>query len=121
MGEDNAVLAVDTERQKEKLYPVEISHLEEFEFLRITWDDGHLSDYSLAILRSYCPCSVCGGRGDYNRFERRDSYVKNVSNTGNAALRIDWDNGCHTSIYSFTFLRSLCSCHVCQAKKMLGG
>ena len=58
MGEDNAVLAVDTERQEENFYPAEISHLKEFEFLRIVWDDGHRSDYPLAHLRSYCPCSA---------------------------------------------------------------
>jgi hypothetical protein len=29
MGEDNAVLAVETERQEEKYYPIEISHLKE--------------------------------------------------------------------------------------------
>jgi DUF971 family protein len=71
MGEGKAVLAVDTERQEVKGCPVEIAHLKEFEFLRIIWDDGHQSDYPLAILRSYCPCSVCGGRGDDQRCQRR--------------------------------------------------
>jgi len=121
MGEGNAVLAVDTERQEENFYPVEITHLKEFEFLRIVWDDGHLSDYPLAILRSYCPCPVCGGHGDYSRFERKDSFMPVISTIGDAILRIAWTNGHHTSDYSFTFLRSLCSCHVCQARKMLGG
>jgi len=119
MGEDNAVLAVDTERQEENFYPVEVTQLKEFEFLRIVWDDGHLGDYPLAHLRSYCTCSTCGGRGDYSRFERKDSYVQNIYDTGNGALRVDWDNGNHTSIYSFTFLRSLCRCWMCEAERML--
>lgn len=121
MGEDNAVLAVDKERQEENFYPVEISHLKEFEFLRIIWDDSHRSDYPLLYLRSWCPCSVCQGQGDYSRFEREDSLMPAISTIGNAILRIAWANGHHTSEYSFTFLRSLCSCHVCQARKMLGG
>ncbi len=121
MGEDNAVLAVDRERQEEKCRPIEISHLKEFEFLRITWDDDHRSDYPLAILKSYCSCSVCGGHGDYSRFDRKDFQMPVISTIGDAILRIAWANGHHTSDYSFTFLRSLCSCHVCQARKMLGG
>jgi len=72
MGEGKAVLAVDIERQEEKYCPVEIAHLKEFEFLRIIWDDGHRSDYPLLYLRSWCPCPVCGGHGDYSRFERED-------------------------------------------------
>ena len=121
MGEGKAVLAVDTERQEVKGCPVEITHLKEFDFLRIVWDDGHQSDYPLAILRSYCPCSVCGGHGDYSRFERKDFLTPMISAVGDTALRIAWENGHHTSDYSFTFLRSLCSCHVCRARKMLGG
>jgi len=121
MGEGKAVLAVDTERQGDKCCPVEITHLKEFEFLRIVWDDGHLSDYPLAYLRSYCACSVCGGRGDHSRFERKDFLMSMISAVSDAALRIAWANGHHSSDYSFTFLRSLCSCHVCQAKKMFGG
>jgi DUF971 family protein len=121
MGEGKAVLAVDTERQEEMCCPVEIAHLKEFEFLRIVWDDGHQSDYPLAILRSYCPCSVCGGHGDYSRFERKDFLTPMINAVGDTSLRIAWENGHHTSDYSFTFLRSLCSCHVCQATKMLGG
>ncbi len=121
MGEDNAVLAVDTERQGGECCPVEISHLKEIEFLRIIWDDSPRSDYPLLYLKSRCPCPVCQGRGDYSRFERKDSLMSMISTVGDAALRIAWVNGHHTSDYSFTFLRSLCSCHVCQARKMLGG
>lgn len=121
MGGDKAVLAVDRERQEEHFYPVEVTHLKEFEFLRIIWDDGHLSDYSLAHLRSYCSCPVCGGQGDYSRFDRKDFQMPVIRAGGDSALRIAWANGRHTSDYSFPFLRSLCSCHVCLARKMLGG
>jgi len=100
---------------------MEISHLKEFEFLRIIWDDGHLSDYSLAHLRRYCPCPVCHGQGDDNGFERKDLQMPVISNVDGTAVSIAWANGDHTSIYDFAFLRSLCSCHACQARKMLGG
>ena len=112
---------MDTERQETKCCPVEITRLEEFEFLRIIWDDGHLSDYPLVLLSSYCACSVCGGRGNHSRFERKDFLMPMIGAVGDTALRISWSDGHHTSDYSFTFLRSLCSCHLCQAKKMLGG
>lgn len=121
MGEDNAVLAVDTKRQEENFYPAEIRHLKEFEYLRIIWDDGHLSDYSLAYLRSCCPCPICKGRGDYSRIEREDLKLLIISAAEDSALNIGWVNGRHTSVYSFTFLRSLCSCRVCRAERMLGG
>ena len=112
---------MDTEKDAGKCYPVEISHLEQFEFLRIVWDDGHLSDYSLNYLRSSCPCPVCKGRGDYNRIEREDLKLSITSAAEDSALNIGWANGRHTSVYSFTFLRSVCSCRVCRAESMLGG
>jgi DUF971 family protein len=85
---DKAVLAVDTERQDDKCCPVEITHLKEFEFLRILWDDGHQSDYPLVSLRSWCSCPVCGGHGDYSRFERKDFLTPMISAVGDTALRI---------------------------------
>lgn len=112
---DRGFFAVNSET------PVEISLLEKSESLLIIWDDGHESYYSLARLRSHCPCSVCQGWGDYNRFERRDFQISIISTVGDATVSIVWANGCHTSIYSFTLLRSLCSCWMCQAERMLGG
>ncbi|MFQ5887919.1 MAG: gamma-butyrobetaine hydroxylase-like domain-containing protein [Candidatus Hydrothermarchaeales archaeon] len=112
---------MNSEKQAEECCPVEISLLVESEFLHIVWDDGHLSDYSLARLRSHCPCSICQETGDYSRFERRDFQMPVISLVADTSVSIAWAHGRHTSVYSFTFLRSLCSCRICQAERMLGG
>jgi len=61
--------------------------------MRILWDVGHLSDYSLAFLRSYCACSVCGGRGDHRGFERKDLLIPMIRAVSDTALRIAWADG----------------------------
>src|SRR3989338_6705142 len=47
----------------ERSVPVEINHMREKGVVRVTWDDGHVGEYSREYLRGYCPCALGPGEG----------------------------------------------------------
>lgn len=84
--------------------------------LQIIWDDGLVSSYPLAQLREACPCVECrGGHGkmgmehapdDILKLTPRRSYaITDMSAVGNYALQPSWDDGHHTGIYTWEYLR----------------
>ena len=99
--------------------------------VKIDWAGGHHSEYSLAYLRDECPCATCtGGHGtepqktDYskpqaagNPFQMYKPAPKMVSvePVGNYAIRIAWNDGHNSGIYSYDYLRELCQCVECKA------
>ena len=44
-------------------------NLKKDEKLDVTWQDGHTSTYSIAYLRTMCPCAVCRRCGCSLRFK----------------------------------------------------
>jgi DUF971 family protein len=87
--------------------------------LIINWPDGVMCHYPLSHLREACPCVECrGGHANMGRQSDPDhilaltptrSYaVENVTLVGNYALQFFWDDGHHTGIYTWEFLRRLC-------------
>jgi DUF971 family protein len=99
--------------------------------VKIDWKDGHRSDYSLAYLRDECPCASCTGahgtepqKSDYSKpanapFPMFKPALKmlNVEEVGHYAIRIEWNDGHNTGIYSFEHLRKICPCVECQILK----
>jgi DUF971 family protein len=92
--------------------------------LRLTWPDGHTSDYALQWVRAYCPCATC-------REERRaaaldtdplrlhsgplpSAAITGAELVGNYALRLVWADGHDTGIYPFDALRRSCPCVECN-------
>lgn len=94
----------------------------------ITWADGHHSHFDFAFLREMCPCATCNDE----RQKKQDLAVhappssgavlplfkpKPAARTakviGNYALQIDFSDGHTTGIYSYEYLRSICSCEEC--------
>jgi prepilin-type processing-associated H-X9-DG protein len=97
-------------------YPTEIRRLPEEGRLRVTWADGHVSEYDYSYLRGYCPCAMCQGHtADAIRFHRPPGPVSawTIEPVGNYAVAIHWSDGHGTGIYRFDFLRDLCPCPVC--------
>jgi DUF971 family protein len=96
--------------------------------IQIDWKDGHSSQYSLAYLRDECPCASCtGAHGTEPRktnhsappatpFQMYTPTLKmlNVEAVGHYAIRIDWNDGHNTGIYSFDHLRKICGCAECK-------
>ena len=84
--------------------------------LVIAWSDGLVSQYPLDQLREACPCVEC--RGGHSKMgmqhapadlltlvPKRSYQVSSLSAVGNYALQPHWDDGHHTGIYTWEYLR----------------
>ncbi len=96
----------------------------------IDWSDGHKSEFSNAYLRDECPCASCTGahgtepqRSNYaveaaapaNPFQmfKPKLRMESIEEVGSYAIRIYWNDGHNTGIYSFDHLRDICPCVEC--------
>jgi DUF971 family protein len=100
----------------------------------IDWSDGHKSEFSNEYLRDGCPCATCTGahgtqpqRSSYaagalaapaNQFQMFKPRLRmdSIEEVGSYAIRIYWNDGHNTGIYSFDHLRSVCPCSECKSK-----
>ena len=96
--------------------------------IKIDWKDGHHSEYGLTYLRQECPCATCTGahgtqpqryqaqKKDANPLQLYKAALKieHVEPVGSYAIRILWNDGHQTGIYSFDHLRAICPCPVCR-------
>lgn len=92
--------------------------------IRIDWKDGHHSQYELQYLRDECPCATCtGAHGAKPRKPEPPSPLQlyqpklkmlDVESVGNYAIRIVWNDGHSTGIYSYQHLRHICPCAECS-------
>lgn len=101
------------------LRPTNITLHRENKELLIDWSDGQSCVYPLSHLREACPCVECRG-GHHNMgmehapenlliLKPARSYgVDDVQIIGNYALQFTWDDGHHTGIYTWEYLRHLC-------------
>ena len=93
------------------------------ERLAVDWQDGHRCTYTIAYLRSMCPCAQCKTvrQGEAPKPGVKKSLLTilpgNYSKplqavaaelVGNYALRIDWSDEHASGIYSFEYLRQIC-------------
>lgn len=95
--------------------------------IKIDWRDGHHSDYPLGYLRDECPCATCTGahgtepqRTNHSKQELFPMYkptlkMNSVEEVGQYAIRIHWNDGHSTGIYSYDHLRNICPCTECRA------
>jgi DUF971 family protein len=98
--------------------PTEINHVTSRGIVRITWDDGHAGEYEQEYLRGYCPCAMCQGHGAQTRFiPAPGATLVGIRAVGNYAIELRWRDGHNTGIYTFDYLRSLCPCEACQARR----
>lgn len=88
-------------------------------FLEITWQDDVVCRYPLAELREACPCVECRGGHEFMGREhdptdiltlkpKRSYQVESLELVGNYALQPTWDDGHHTGLYTWDYLRRLC-------------
>ncbi len=86
----------------------------------LTWDDGHVSRFTLEELRLRCQCARCRGM----RQEGQAAWpaagdplplrVESAEQVGNWGLGIDWNDGHTTGIYTWEVLRAWCPCEECR-------
>lgn len=85
--------------------------------MRLTWEDGHTSEYSAKYLREQCHCAAC--RHELTGEQLLDPAsiphdLKIVSSQliGHYALGFEFGDGHRTGIYTFENLRKICPCCV---------
>ncbi len=98
--------------------------------IEIDWNDGHHSSYSCAMLRDECPCASCTGahgttpeRTSYSKPDNSNPFqmykpapkMLNVEPVGSYAVKIYWNDGHSSGIYSWDHLRETCPCAECRA------
>ena len=85
----------------------------------VIWDDGHRSPYPHRFLRLRCRCASCvdemSGKPRLDP-EQVPHDVKAVDQmpVGNYGIQFLWSDTHYTGIYTFKFLRSLCTCIACN-------
>ena len=93
--------------------PTEIKRLPDA--IAVQWNDGQRSEYSYQLLRQKCPCARCKSeKSDKNPLRLlpsgpslKDLKVADIQLVGRYAIRLTWNDGHKTGIYTFEFLRSL--------------
>jgi DUF971 family protein len=92
--------------------------------IHIDWKDGHASQYDLAYLRANCPCAQCtGAHGtpplsaappDPFQMYKPALHMDSIEEVGSYALRIHWNDGHSTGLYSWEVFRRICPCVECK-------
>lgn len=96
-------------------------HLDRKTGLRILWEDGVETRFSLTDLRRNCPCATCRTQRETTPAPaarslsltilpqgiERATQVMDASLVGRYALQINWGDGHTTGIYDFRYLRAL--------------
>jgi DUF971 family protein len=93
--------------------------------ISISWSDGHIARYTPFKLRTECPCAMCNGEpgvfGKYYAIERPKInpavQAEEIESVGRYGLKIVWSDKHDLGIYTFEYLRELCECRECDAKR----
>jgi DUF971 family protein len=90
--------------------------------VKIDWRDGHHSHYELQYLRDRCPCATCSGAhgtppspASPFALYKPALKIETVEPVGNYAIRIKWNDGHSSGIYSYEHFRLICPCGECSA------
>jgi DUF971 family protein len=101
------------------MVPKSITLNKQENYLEITWSDERVCQYPLPELREACPCVECRGGHQFMGREHdpkdilvlkpaRSYKITELQMVGNYALQPSWDDGHHTGIYTWDYLRRLC-------------
>ena len=109
--------------------PEEISEFSDTA-LMILWSDGHESIYLYEDLREQCPCATCRqlrknsktGKLAFKKtipLRAGPKIVKplGIEPVGRYAYKFTWNDKHDTGIYTFEFLRNICSCEDCAPER----
>ena len=106
--------------------PKSITLSQEPKGIVIEWtDDQHKSTYPFNLLRKACPCAVCKGERTpldpgpmalpaFPNLAPDAFLAKEMFKVGRYAIGFKWGDGHDTGIYTFDYLRKICSCPTCS-------
>ena len=94
--------------------------------LAIVWEDGHESYFEWEALRRACPCALCKGETnvmvEYKpsppKYTPASFEMTRWEYVGAYALQPHWADGHNSGIYAFPYLRAICPCDPCIAKRI---
>jgi DUF971 family protein len=94
--------------------------------LQIEWGDGHHSALPLALLRAKCPCATCrevreAPPDPFRVLSASEAAavpdLQDIEPVGRYGIRPVWRDGHSTGIFTFEYLRQLCACPECTARR----
>jgi DUF971 family protein len=109
-------------------------HLTSGKGMDIEWKGGHLSSYTFPYLRDACPCALCDEeRSKSSRKPGEPPKTKpaelpmfkpamtpeSAEGVGKYAIKFKWNDGHELGIYSWKWLREICSCEECKKNEGL--
>ena len=95
-------------------WPLEIRRLDSGRLLRVVFDDGSAFELEAEYLRVMSPSAEVQGHSARERrlvTGKRDVRIVDIVATGNYAVRLAFDDGHQTGIYSWTYLHELGTGH----------
>jgi DUF971 family protein len=92
-----------------KPWPVDLAFRRDARLLHIAFDDGAAFDIAFELLRVESPSAEVQGHGGQRKIVagKRNVGVSDARPVGRYAVRIVFDDGHETGIYSWDFLRTL--------------
>jgi DUF971 family protein len=97
--------------------------------VEIDWRDGHKSSWGFRWLRDACPCATChderekSGRAPGEPKPKAQALLVmyeappqplEVTPVGKYAVKFKWNDGHEAGIYSWDYLRRVCTCAQCR-------
>ena len=92
--------------------PTNIRALQGEQVLELTWEDGTVARLPYRYLRSQCPCASCHNEWTGERILepasiRLDLKLEDMEPIGNYAIRLAWNDGHGSGLYSWETLQRL--------------
>jgi len=89
--------------------------------MKLSWSDGHESQYEARMLRENCRCAACRNELTGEKLLKPETLPKEIKILkseilGNYALGFLFSDGHSTGIYTFEYLRKICPC--CHSESM---
>ena len=125
--------AAERPRPQAAVTPLKVKvHKTEGTGVDIDWKDGHHSTWSFAWLRNACPCATCNEERKASGREPGQSKPNpagplvlyqapprplEITPVGKYALRFKWNDGHESGIYSWDYLRRVCTCNPCLSAR----
>ena len=94
--------------------------------LQIEWGDGLHSALPLALLRAKCPCAMCrevreAPPDPFRVLSASEAAavpdLEDIEPVGRYGIRPVWKDGHSTGIFTYQYLRQLCPCSECAARR----
>ncbi len=87
--------------------------------IRIVWDDGHQSRYIARDVRLACRCAACVDEWTHEYRINPDTVPptvkpRSMEPVGSYALQITWSDGHSSGLFTYDYLREICSCEECK-------